>query len=80
MRQCRAASAAMHPDFYPHPVKRIDHPTHYEFQAIVSGFLAKSELVLLNGKSGDALHRGNLKKLLSGPMSAQPGHPERGQS
>jgi hypothetical protein len=66
----------LHPDFYPHPVKQIRHPTHHELQAIESGFLTRKELLILNGKCGDVIHRGNLRKLLAGPISAQKGHPD----
>jgi hypothetical protein len=65
---------SLHPDFYPHPVRQVKHPDHYELVPVESGFLTKQELLALNGRSGAILHRGNLKRLWSGPISAQPNH------
>jgi hypothetical protein len=64
----------LHPDFYPHPVEQISKPGWLEFGPVQPGFLTKAELLSLNGKCGDILHRGSLRKLLAGPISAQRDH------
>jgi hypothetical protein len=66
----------LHPDFYPHPVEQISKPGWHELRPIQSGFLTKKELLSLNGQCGDILHRGSLRKLLAGPISASQDHPD----
>ena len=66
----------LHPDFYPHPVEQVSKPGWMELKPIQSGFLTKAELLSLNGQSGDILHRGSLRKLLAGPISARQDHPD----
>jgi hypothetical protein len=66
----------LHPDFYPHPVEQISKPGWMELRPIQSGFLTKAELLSLNGQCGDILHRGSLRKLMAGPISARQDHPD----
>lgn len=66
----------LHPDFYPHPVKQVVYPTHHVLEPVTSGFLTKDELLSLNGKCGDIVHRGSVKKLLTGPISVEATHPD----
>jgi hypothetical protein len=62
---------SLHPNFYPLPVRlgggrsQVRHATPIE-----AGFLTKGGLLSLYGRCGGVLHRGTLKKLLSG--EAQP--------
>jgi hypothetical protein len=53
----------LHPDFYPIPLN--EDPVRKQFTVINSGYLTKADLLALNGRCGDTLHRGTLKKLLS---------------
>jgi hypothetical protein len=55
----------LNPDFYPQPVKQISEPYGYTLERLDNGSLSRDELASLNGRCGDVLHRGNLKKLLS---------------
>jgi hypothetical protein len=66
----------LHPDFYPHPVEQISRPGWEELRPIHSGFLTKAELLSLNGQCGDVLHRGSVRRILAGPISARPDHPD----
>lgn len=66
----------LHFDFYPHPVNPIRHPTHVHLEPIRAGFLTKAELLSLIGRAGDVIHRGNLRKILAGPISAIAGYPD----
>lgn len=67
----------LHPDFYPKPVtQHVLAPGRIHHEPVRSGYMTKSELIkLYNQKCGHALHRGNLKRLLStiadgpGPMT-----------
>jgi hypothetical protein len=55
----------LHKDFYPEAVKpgfQLPIGTHIEQMA--TGFLTKAELLKLHRRTGDKLHRGNLKKLM----------------
>ncbi len=54
----------LHPTFYPEAAEQ-DPKDRRHVTAVKSGFLTKAELLLLNGKCGDQLHRGSIKKLLS---------------
>jgi hypothetical protein len=66
-----AGLQALHPNFYPHPIRItvIGNTAHLDI--VASGFLTKEELVTLYGQCGDRLHRGTLKKLLGhGPSPA----------
>jgi hypothetical protein len=55
----------LHPNFY--PVPNVELPTgdprdrHYD--DLKEGFLTKADLIALNGRCGDVLHRGSLKAL-----------------
>lgn len=64
----------LHPDFYPHPVQQFTKLGWEELQPVPSGFLTKEELLSLNGKSGDILHRGSVRKLTAGPLYAGRDH------
>lgn len=66
----------LHPDFYPHPVlRKATKPGHYHLEEITSGYLTKKELLELLGLTGDALHRGSLKNILSVKRAMEPGLP-----
>jgi hypothetical protein len=68
---------ALHPTFYPRPVRQTRHPEgHWHMENVSEPFLTKQELLSLNGKSGDVLHRGNLKKLLSPKTPIQTNFPD----
>jgi hypothetical protein len=54
----------LHPNFYPSPRKPEFSPGHLHLADYDQEFLTKDELVTFYGKCGDALHRGNLRKLL----------------
>lgn len=62
----------LHPEFFPWPItmERTSPSTHIAM-AVETGFLTKSELLTLNGKCGDVLHRGSLKRLISPQTSAK---------
>lgn len=66
----------LHPDFYPQPVKQVVLPTYHRLDPIADGFMTKAELLDFYRKSGDVLHRGNLRKLLKGPISAPQNYPD----
>jgi hypothetical protein len=56
----------LHPHFYPHRLIRTP-PTRPDDEAgfgLIEGGVKKDELAALNGKCGDALHRGTLNSLL----------------
>jgi hypothetical protein len=55
----------LHPDFYPFPSVKETTGRHHHLTPIKEGYLTKAELLSLNGKCGDILHRGSLKKLMS---------------
>jgi hypothetical protein len=55
----------LHPDFYPFPSEKETDGRNHHLTPITEGFLTKADLLNLNGKCGDILHRGSLKKLLS---------------
>lgn len=67
---------ALHPDFYPVPVKPTFGNNSVDLEAITSGFLTKPELITLYGKCGDVLHKGNLRRLLSPRMPSQTNFPD----
>lgn len=64
----------LHPDFYPHPFEQISQQGFEELRQIQSGFLTKAELLSLTAQCGRVLHRGSVKRLMAGPISAQPDH------
>jgi hypothetical protein len=66
----------LHPDFYPRPVDQVSKPGWHQLEPVKSGFLTKKDLLSLNGQCGDILHRGSLKKLMTGPISARVDHPD----
>jgi hypothetical protein len=65
----------LHAQFFPRPVSVAQRPDPLPNEMITNwkGCLTKDELVTLNGLSGDALHRGSLKKLIS-PKNAPTQH------
>ena len=65
---------ALHPHFYPQPIKQTRTQTGYHIQALVSP-LPKDEFIHLYGKSGDILHRGIVRKLLKGQFPIQTNFP-----
>lgn len=69
----------LHPPYYPRPERRIEkgpHPAKFTLIPLETGFLTKVEVRELVGKCGDVLHRGNVKKLLSGKIPLQINFPE----
>jgi hypothetical protein len=56
----------LHPDFYPHPaVFTFPRPGRVRLEKVENGFLKRDELVRLVALTGDLLHRGSLKTLVS---------------
>jgi hypothetical protein len=56
----------LHPDFYPHPmVFTFPKPGHVHLENVQAEFLKRDELIRLVGITGDVLHRGSLKNLVS---------------
>jgi hypothetical protein len=55
----------LHPDFYPFPSEKETSGRNHHLTPIKDGYLTKAELISLNGKCGDILHRGSLRKLIS---------------
>lgn len=67
----------LHPDFYPRPLKGVKTgPKSYHFAASTTDFLTKADLVCLNGKCGEHLHRGKAKKLFGKNSSLPTNFPE----
>lgn len=67
----------LHPDFYPRPTRHIQLGSHrHHFEEIKDGFMTKADLSQLYQKCGGILHRGSIKKLLTGKMSYQTNFPE----
>jgi hypothetical protein len=74
---------ALHPDFFPQPIKITSPGTagaHHDIRGPLSSdfgldYLSKKELLELYGRCGDALHRGSLKKLLSPKTPIQTNFP-----
>jgi hypothetical protein len=61
----------LHPSFYPIPTRQIRNPITGQVdstQRIDTDFLTKDDLLTLYGKCGNILHKGNLKKILSGTI------------
>ena len=59
---------ALHPDFYPVPIKPEKTPDGWHFDQYDKPYLTKSELIRLYGKCGDVLHKGSVRKLLNGKV------------
>lgn len=56
----------LHPDFYPHPVLfTFPKPGHVHLEVVENEFLKRQDLIRLVGITGDMLHRGSLKSLIS---------------
>jgi hypothetical protein len=56
----------LHPDFYPHPVLfTFPEPGRVHLEKVEEGFLKREDLIKLVGLTGDILHRGSLKNLLT---------------
>ena len=73
----------LHPEFFPRPEKfnimnpSADSPGHIHLVAKSSGdTLTKDELVQLWGRTGNELHRGNVRKLLKPQTPLQTHFPE----
>jgi hypothetical protein len=68
----------LHEHFYPWPVEWLGETPDgtLQFKHVLDGFLTKQELLTLNGRCGDALHRGSLKKLLKPKMPTVRKFPE----
>ena len=67
----------LHNEFYPQPITfKQTGPMSATWTVVKDGFLAQAELPRLYGKCGDALHRGNLKKLLKPRMPVRQSYPE----
>ncbi len=67
-----AALEALHPTFYPKPVKQVlVRPHFFNMENVTSGYLTKEELMILYTRAGAVLHRGSIKKLLKPVMPHQ---------
>jgi hypothetical protein len=72
-----AKLAKLHEHFYPWPVEWLpEQDGTLQFRHIHDGFLTREDLLKLNGRCGDALHRGSLKKLLKPKMPVVKRFPE----
>ncbi|WP_309605317.1 hypothetical protein [Phenylobacterium sp.] len=58
----------LHPDFYPVPFVMEDTPSGHHLGDYKDEYLTKDDLLALWSRSGDILHRGNLRKLLKVKM------------
>jgi hypothetical protein len=67
---------ALHPEFFPYPMRQGRNAIGHTLDAINPSPLPKSELLRLYWKCGDVLHRGSLKKILSGRIPIQIHYPE----
>jgi hypothetical protein len=54
----------LHPKFFPTPASYSKEGTAGHFEPVKSEYLTKAELLRLYGRSGDILHRGNLRHLM----------------
>jgi len=63
----------LHQDFYPLP---LDKGENLQFSPTKDDYLTKEDLISLNHYSGDVLHRGTLKKLLTNRDPIQVHFPE----
>ena len=60
----------LHTDFFPIPVTLTIVPqVSVHMEPVLTGFLSKTDLLELYGKSGDFLHRGSLRNLLRGKIT-----------
>jgi hypothetical protein len=68
----------LNPDFFPIPVVETSSGGgHHHLEARTGNdWLSKAELISLNGKCGDVLHRGSIKKLISKTPPVQHRFPE----
>jgi hypothetical protein len=67
----------LHPRFYPLPVtKKRNANGSWHMEDAEIDYLTKEGLVALNAKCGNVLHRGTIKKLLSGKIPVQSNFPE----
>lgn len=57
----------LHPDFFPNPrqLKSVG-PGQWHFDHVAHDYLDKERFIALYGRTGDVLHRGNLKGIVSG--------------
>ncbi len=62
---------ALHPDFYPHPVKFTITTNNTHVDEITDGYLTKPELVQLVRDCGKKLHRGYAEKYSFSPTQAE---------
>jgi hypothetical protein len=57
----------LHPDFFPNPRRLVSRgPGHWHFDFVTHNYLNREQFVQLYGRTGDSLHRGNLKNIVSG--------------
>ncbi|HEY8190379.1 MAG TPA: hypothetical protein VIF12_06805, partial [Micavibrio sp.] len=67
----------INPDFYPHPLKSTrTSPTSIHYEDINKKFMTKQELLKLWGKCGDALHRGDVRKIMKKNIPLQRDFPD----
>lgn len=67
----------LHSDFYPHACKQVKVQENvFHLEKVTEVYMGKEELVALYNKCGDFLHRGSLKKLLSGKQPIQKNFPD----
>lgn len=67
----------LHPDFFPFPViQRRTGPTSLHMEDAPEGYLTKAELLELYGRCGGVLHRGSMKRLMSGKIPVQTNFPD----
>jgi hypothetical protein len=66
----------LHADFYPIPVRKVTRDGMAHLEIPYQDYLKKPDLIALNAKCGEVLHRGTLKKLLAGKIPIQTNFPE----
>lgn len=66
----------LHPNFYPIPRKPVFGNNSLHLDDYDADFLTKKDLITLYGKSGDVLHKGNLRRLISPRTPIQNIYPE----
>jgi hypothetical protein len=66
---------ALHPHFYPKPIRKTRTPSGWHVEPIEYP-LSKTAFLDMYGKCGNALHRGNLRKLLKGQFPIHVNYPD----
>ena len=56
---------ALHPDFYPVPVTPMQTPEGWHMADFDQDYLKKEDLIALWSRSGDHLHKGNIRRFIS---------------